>query len=299
MAETGFRDQLDAWRRAIESALTALFDDAPLAAPEDRVWQAMRYATMAGGKRLRPVLTLAAVDLLGGNPASALNAACAVELLHSYSLVHDDLPAMDNSDLRRGNPTTHIAFDDATAVLAGDGLLTLAFERLADPAAHADPAIRAALCLELAQASGAAGMVGGQMLDILMEGKACDQATLIRLQAMKTGRLISYSLRAGAIWQNADSAQLQALTAYGDALGLAFQITDDLLDVRGDSAQTGKPVGGDENLDKSTFVSLLGIEGAEAAAADQITAAKQALRFAGNRAGFLRALADYVLTRSN
>src|SRR5579863_1958569 len=212
---------------------------------EARVYEAMRYASLAPGKRLRPFLVLASAHLFAVARRSALQVAAAIELVHSYSLVHDDLPAMDNSDLRRGRPTCHKAFDEATAVLAGDDLLTLAFEVLAQSDTHGDPTVRCELVQSLAQAAGAAGMVGGQMIDLIAEHQPLDIGAITRLQRLKTGALIAFACEAGAILGKAPMELRLALRGYAHELGLAFQIADDLLDVEGDASATGKPVGQD------------------------------------------------------
>src|ERR1700757_4241903 len=226
----------------------------------------MRYAALAPGKRLRPFLVLASSQLFGVARRCALQVAAAVEMVHAYSMVHDDLPAMDNSDLRRGRPTCHKQFDDATAVLAGDGLLTHAFELLAVHDTHGDSAVRIELVAALAAAAGAAGMVGGQMIDLIAEHQDLDIGAITRLQRMKTGALIAFSCEAGAILAKAPHELRIALRGYAHDLGLAFQIADDLLDVEGSAAETGKPVGADAAAGKATFVSILGVERARAQA---------------------------------
>src|SRR6201994_895863 len=233
---------------------------------EARVFEAMRYATLAPGKRLRPFLVLASAQLFSVARRSALQVAAAIEMVHTYSLVHDDLPAMDNSDLRRGRATCHKKFDEATAVLAGDGLLTAAFGVLAHPDTHGDPAVRCELVSELATAAGAAGMVGGQMIDLIAEHQGLDIGAITRLQRMKTGALIAFSCEAGAILAKAPGEARIALRGYAHDLGLAFQIADDLLDVEGSAAETGKPVGADAAAGKATFISILGAERARAQA---------------------------------
>src|SRR5437016_13718559 len=240
-----------------------------LAVPPDleaRVYEAMRYAALAPGKRLRPFLVLAGAGLFGVARHCALQVAAAVEMVHAYSLIHDDLPAMDNSDLRRGRPTCHKEFDEATAILAGDGLLTMAFEVLAHPDTHGDSAVRCELIAALAAAAGAAGMVGGQMIDLIAEKQALDIGAITRLQRMKTGALIAFSCEAGGILAKAAGELRTALRGYAHDLGLAFQIADDLLDVEGSAAETGKPVGADAAAGKATFVSILGAERARAQA---------------------------------
>jgi len=220
---------------------------------ERRVLDAMRYATMGGGKRIRPFLVVSSAQLFNVAEASALRVAAAIEMLHSYSLVHDDLPAMDDSDLRRGLPSAHKKFDEATAILAGDGLLTLAFEVLADPTTHSDPQVRADLTLALARAAGHAGMVGGQMLDLEAEHSTLDIGAITRLQRMKTGALIAFSCEAGAILANAAAELRLALRGYAHDLGLAFQIADDLLDLMGEERVTGKSLGTDLDQNKPTL----------------------------------------------
>lgn len=271
--------------------------DAALADRDDLpVVQAMRYA-LQGGKRLRAFLVLESARLHGVAPAAAISAAAAVEALHAYSLVHDDLPCMDDDDLRRGQPTVHVKWDEATAVLAGDALQTLAFELLCDPALGAADR-RLALVAGLARASGAQGMVLGQALDIAAETAPAplglDEIT--RLQAGKTGALICFSAEAGAILAGADPAPLRA---YAQALGLAFQIADDILDVEGDEAATGKRVGKDAHAGKATFVSLLGLPGAKIRAAELVSQAEAALSGYGNRAAALIGAARFVISRQS
>jgi farnesyl diphosphate synthase len=245
-----FRRRLDAAADAAESALDALLAPAPLPgeiARPARLLEAMRYSSLGGGKRLRPFLVIESARLFGVVGEAALRTACALEMIHCYSLVHDDLPAMDDDDLRRGRPTTHKAFDEATAILAGDGLLTYAFDVVADPKTHQDAGVRAALVLALARAAGLGGMVGGQALDLAAE-TAATPLTLeetLRMQAMKTGALLRFAVDAGGVLGGASVAQARALTRYGEALGAAFQIADDILDAEGDSAALGKRAGKD------------------------------------------------------
>src|SRR5579871_4584868 len=262
---------------------------------ESRVFEAMRYAALGPGKRLRPFLVLASSQLFAVSRRSALQVAAAIELVHAYSLVHDDLPAMDNSDLRRGRPTCHKAFDDATAVLAGDGLLTLAFEVLAQPDTHGDPAVRCELVQSLAQAAGGSGMVGGQMIDLLAENLSLDIGAITRLQRLKTGALIAFACEAGAILGKAPSDRRLALRGYAHDLGLAFQIADDLLDVQGSAGETGKPVGQDAAAGKATFVSILGAERARAQADVLIHQAVAHLEPFEGRAELLRKAARFVV----
>jgi farnesyl diphosphate synthase len=240
----------------------------------------MRHAVLGGGKRFRPFLVIEGARMLGLRDQAAVDAACAVECLHCYSLVHDDLPAMDNDEVRRGQPTVWKAFDVATAILAGDALLTFAFELLARPDTHADAAVRAALVLGLAEASGGAGMVGGQVYDLASEKGASDLHTLsgvTTIQRMKTGALIRFSAEAGAILARAGPEQQRALRVYGEALGAAFQIADDLLDAEGDARDTGKAVGKDAAAGKATFVTVLGVERARARLAELNAEARAAL----------------------
>jgi farnesyl diphosphate synthase len=264
---------------------------------EARVYEAMRYSALAPGKRLRPFLVLAGARLFGIARPCALQVAAAIEMVHAYSLVHDDLPAMDDSDLRRGRPTCHKEFDEATAVLAGDGLLTAAFEVLAHPDTHNDAAVRCELVASLAVAAGAAGMVGGQMIDLIAERQTLDIGAIIRLQRMKTGALIAFACEAGAILAKAPSEPRMALRGYAHDLGLAFQITDDLLDVEGSSAETGKPVRADAAAGKATFVSILGVGRARAQAELLIRQAVAHLDLFGGRAELLREAARFVISR--
>jgi len=267
--------------------------------PEAKVVEAMRYATLDGGKRLRPFLVLQSAQLFTVSPSSALRVACAIEMVHCYSLVHDDLPAMDDDDVRRGKPTVHRKFDEATAILAGDALLTRAFQILAHPATHGDAQVRADLVLALAEASGAAGMVGGQMLDLIAETTTLDLGEITRLQRLKTGAIIAFAAEAGAILGKAAPQARQALHAYAHDLGLAFQIADDLLDVEGSEAEVGKKTQKDAQRGKATFVSLLGVDRARAQArllADQ--AAKHLDLFAG-KAELLQDVAGWVVDRRN
>ena len=264
---------------------------------EARVVDAMRYSTLAGGKRLRPFLVIASADLFAVRREQSLRVAAAVEMVHTYSLVHDDLPCMDDDDLRRGKPSAHIQFDEATAVLAGDGLLTQAFEVLADEETSHNAGIRAELISSLARAAGSHGMVGGQMMDLLTEHIEVDVGEITRLQQLKTGALIAFACEAGAILGKADDHERHALHAFAHDLGLAFQITDDLLDAEGSAERLGKKVGKDKDRGKATYVSLLGLDGARQQAellAEQ--AATHLLPF-GPRAELLRDLATFVINR--
>jgi len=264
-----------------------------------RLHAAMRYSTFAGGKRLRPFLVLAAAQLFAVPEAQAARAAAAVEMIHTYSLIHDDLPCMDDDDLRRGQPTAHVQFDEATAVLAGDALLTQAFEVLADPATDPDPAVRADLVAAVARAAGPGGMVGGQMFDLVAETRQLDLARIIRLQGMKTGALISISCEMGAILGRAEPVERAALADYGRDLGLAFQIADDLLDALGSAAEMGKAVGKDAGQGKATFVSLLGVDGARQEADTIVNRGRRRLDLFGERALLLHEVAEFVVNRRN
>jgi farnesyl diphosphate synthase len=265
----------------------------------DRLNNAMRYAVLGGGKRLRPFLVLESARLCGLADEAALNAGAALECVHCYSLAHDDLPAMDDDDLRRGRPTVHKAFDEATAILAGDALLTLAFEILADPSTHPDPAVRSALTLGLARSAGRAGMVGGQMLDLQAPSGGLGEAEIMRLQSMKTGALIAFACEAGAILAGAGKAHRQALLDYGEALGVAFQLADDLLDVEGDAALVGKAVAKDKDAGKATLVSLIGAGPARQRLAQLEARACDALTPFGDAAETLRAAAHFVANRKH
>ena len=296
---TGLAGFLQDARRRVDEALGRYLpavDDTPGAACPPRLAEAMRYSVMAGGKRTRPVLALMAAEACGAEPGVALPAACALELIHTYSLVHDDLPSMDDDDLRRGRPTCHKAFDEATAVLAGDALLTLAFEVVAT---HVRPAEAAARCVAaLAEAAGPAGMVGGQMADLLAEGRTDGTAEALEaIHRRKTGALLRASLKLGALSAGADEATLRALDEYGQGVGLAFQIVDDLLDVQGDEAKLGKRVGKDSSLGKWTYPGFLGIDGSRERARRVADDAVAALAPLGDRGARLRALALDLLER--
>jgi farnesyl diphosphate synthase len=266
-----------------------------------RLMEAMRYSSLGGGKRLRPFLVVESAAVFGVARGSALLAGAALECIHCYSLIHDDLPAMDNSDLRRGRPTLHKKTDNATAILAGDGLLTLAFDIITRDEIHRDPTVRLLLTRALARAAGIGGMVGGQILDLAGEGRFGDRepVDVARLQQMKTGALLRFGCIAGALLGQATSAQYQALDDYGKALGEAFQIADDLLDVEGDAAALGKPSGQDAALGKTTFVTQLGIEGAKQRVRDLLARADSALSIFGDRGDVLRATSRFVAERRN
>ena len=266
---------------------------------EARVFKAMRYSSLGGGKRLRAFFVLAGATLFKVGTIPANRTASAIEFVHAYSLIHDDLPAMDDDDLRRGKPSCHKQFDEATAILAGDARQALAFEALAEKDTHGDPAVRAALVVELAKAAGAQGMVGGQMLDLLAEQQVGEMSigAITRLQRLKTGALISFSCTAGAILGKAADPMRNALSAYAHDLGLAFQIVDDLLDVEGDAAALGKATGKDAAAGKATFVSILGQERARSQATMLARQAAAHLEPFGPAADLLRQAADFVVSR--
>lgn len=286
---------MDDVSESLERTLMRLLPDTDL--PESPLFDAMRYGVLDGGKRLRPFMVIEGAKLFNVDSYRARRVAAAIEMMHCYSLIHDDLPAMDNSPLRRGKPSVHIQYDEATAILAGDALLTLAFEILSDPETHEDPRVRCQLVSELAQAAGGHGMVGGQMLDLIGEHEEFDLGTISRLQRMKTGKLMCFACEAGAILGKAGEPQRKALRNYAHDLGLAFQVTDDILDVEADPADTGKPANQDDNAGKSTFVSQMGIQNAKERAEMLVGQAVRHLHVFGGRADILRDLAEYVLGR--
>ncbi|MBR6268747.1 MAG: polyprenyl synthetase family protein [Selenomonadaceae bacterium] len=259
---------------------------------------AMKYSLMAGGKRLRPILLMAAADAVGGKGDLYVTAGCGLEMIHTYSLIHDDLPAMDNDDYRRGKLTNHKVYGEGNAILAGDALLTLAFEViLRQREATAETLVK--VVREISIAAGANGMVGGQYIDLDSEGKQISMETLKKMHMAKTGALFRAALRSGAILAGASDEQLSALTRYADCFGLAFQITDDILDVVGDEAAIGKPVGSDEKKLKSTYVTMSSLEDAKEMAENAIKEARSALDIFGSEADFLRELASYLLNRDH
>jgi farnesyl diphosphate synthase len=272
------------------------------AGPQGRVQEAMRYAIMAGGKRLRPFLVLHSARLFGVDDSRSLRVGAAIEALHTYSLVHDDLPCMDDDDMRRGRPTTHIAFDEMTAVLAGDALLTIAFEILADARTHPSGDVRCALIARLAEASGHSGMIGGQIIDMLADTLRSERGgfgidDVINLQRLKTGQLFEFSCEAGPILGGASAQDRARLKSYAEEMGVVFQITDDLLDVTSTAEKTGKAVGKDADMGKQTLVTLLGVEGARAEAEKRATRAVDALGPYAARAPELSALPFFLLGR--
>ena len=306
MDESAFAARLAESQAGIERELEKLLELKPKPgepARPKRLMEAMRYATLGGGKRLRPFLTVETAQALGRTDNGPKRAGAAIECIHAYSLIHDDLPSMDDDDLRRGRPTTHRAFDEATAILAGDGLQALAFEILADPATDTSADVRVALCLGLARAAGLAGMVGGQMLDIDAEQSTAplsvDEIRL--LQAMKTGALLKFSVEAGAILAGADAKARAALGAYGRAIGAAFQIADDILDVESDAATLGKRAGKDAEQNKGTLVGSLGLEGARRELDSLVDEAISSVDAAGvgAKGDLLRATARFVAVRKN
>jgi farnesyl diphosphate synthase len=310
-ANSRFEVRLSETARLVEHDLRRQLERSAAAGTPPRLLAAMRHALLAGGKRFRPFLVLEMARVLGGDAAAAtaVTAAAALECVHAYSLVHDDLPAMDNDELRRGQPTVWKAYDEWTAILAGDALLTLAFERLADgdagsrEAAPLPSETRVRLLARLAAAAGPAGMVGGQMLDLeaekLGQPAAPDAAHVTRLQAMKTGALIAFAAEAGALAAGADPRAVAKARAYGEAIGLAFQISDDLLDVTGDAGIVGKAVGKDLALGKATFVAVAGLDAARARLHAAVDAAKAALADFGPEAAVLRDAADFQLARQH
>ncbi len=303
-AHSDFARRLDQTAEDTEALLSKLLSETILPdeiARPKRLMDAMRYSTLGGGKRLRPFLVVESSAVFDVPREAALMAGAALECIHCYSLIHDDLPAMDNSDLRRGRPTLHKKTDDATAILAGDGLLTLAFDIITHDEIHKDPMVRLLLTRALARASGIGGMVGGQMLDLAGEGRFGDREVVdvARLQQMKTGALLRFGCIAGAILGQASERQYQALDDYGRALGEAFQIADDLLDVEGDAAALGKQTGQDAALGKTTFVTQLGTEGAKKRIRDLLSRADAALSIFGAKGEVLRAAAHFVAERKN
>ncbi len=293
-------DFLNSLRKSAEAVnltlerLLEMHDD-----PEAELIEAMRYAVLDGGKRIRPFLTVSSADLFNVETERSLRVAAAIEMVHCYSLVHDDLPAMDDDELRRGQPTCHVKYGEATAILAGDALLTRAFEVLADDKTHPDPHVRSDLVMALSKAAGPAGMVGGQMLDLIAEESDLNMPEITRLQRMKTGMLIAVSCEAGAVLGKATQGASHALHAYAHDLGLAFQIADDLLDVEGDENTVGKRTGKDEEAGKATFVSLLGAERAREQAQMLVAQACEHLDLFGEKADSLKNMARFVVDRNS
>lgn len=286
----------------IETVLKRVLDPAALSgeiARPSRLVDAMRHGALNGGKRLRPILVVETAKLFGRDDDGVLEAACALELIHCYSLIHDDLPAMDDDDLRRGQPTVHKAFDEATAILAGDALLTLAFDVIGSDAVHDDAAIRLRLSQELSRAAGVGGMAGGQMLDLESEHRDRSEAEIRLLQSMKTGALLRYACRAGAIVADASGDDVDRLTRFGEVIGLAFQLADDLLDVEASPEVMGKATGKDAEAGKATLVGLWGTEKTHAELKTLLAEAAKLLAPYGENAETLSALADFIVNRSN
>lgn len=296
--------QLSLQQRAasVEMALSELLSDQPRSgeiARPPRLLAAMRHGVLNGGKRLRPFLVMESAALFGADNSAALRVAAALECIHSYSLVHDDLPAMDNDDLRRGQPTVHRKFDEAAAILAGDSLLTYAFELIASEETELSPQARVSLVTELARASGIGGMTGGQTLDLEAEKMKPDEQGIIRLQAMKTGALIRFACESGAIIGNADLHERERLAEYGSAIGLAFQLADDLLDVTSDAGNMGKATGKDAAAGKATLVSIHGIEWTKQQLSGLVEQAQLLLEPFGEKAALLKEAARFIAERKN
>ena len=290
--------EMQQYRERVESKLLSLLSSRENIATH--LNEAMQYSLLNGGKRLRPILVYQACKLLGGSLEQADNAACAIEAIHSYSLVHDDLPAMDDDDLRRGKPTCHIKFDEATAILAGDALLTLAFELLSDDDSLQAPDIKLKMVQTLAKASGDLGMVDGQAFDLGSVGKALTLEQLQSMHGAKTGALIRAALRLGALASNnATTESLAALDQYGIAIGLAFQIQDDILDIEGSTEQLGKPQGSDLERDKPTYPALMGLDASKAWLEELVEEANDALCSFGEQATPLREIAQFIISRSS
>lgn len=294
-ASPDLQQSLDDTAKAVVKTMEFLLPETDLA--EGRLYDAMRYSVMAGGKRLRPFLVMQSAKLFNVDTTRARRVAAALEFIHCYSLIHDDLPAMDNADTRRGKPSTHRKFDEATAILAGDALQALAFEVLANNQTHEDPRVRCQLISSLACAAGGHGMCGGQMLDLIGETEEFDVGTISRLQRLKTGMLMAFACEAGAILGKTDEPHRKALRNYAHDLGLAFQVTDDILDVEADPSVTGKPANQDEAAGKATFVSTLGKEQARMRAEMLVAQACRHLHPFGDRADMLKKFAHYVLER--
>jgi farnesyl diphosphate synthase len=293
--------ELEAEAERVRSDVDTVFTDllAPPGDSRQKLFEAMRHAAVGGGKRLRPLLTVAASRLFAIDRNRALRVGCAIEAIHVYSLIHDDLPCMDNADLRRGKPTVHKQFGEAAAVLAGDSLHALAFELLADPETHEDPWVRSDLIAELALAAGPAGMAGGQMMDLAAEGQQLDLPAITRLQQLKTGALIEYAVEAACIMTKLPGDARTPYRGYARNIGLAFQIADDLIDHSGDQAAAGKPTGRDANAGKATFVSLLGEERARQQAGYLVNQAVEHLSGHGSEADLLRAIARFAIERDH
>ena len=290
-------EKLERIASLIEGRLDALLAPEPTSSGQARLIEAMRYAALGGGKRLRPFLLIESARLFGVAEEEALNAAAALECVHCYSLVHDDLPCMDDDKTRRGRPTAHIAFGEATAILAGDALLTLAFDILSEPRTHPEPGVRVALIGLLAKAAGVGGMAGGQALDLAAEGQSLGPMEVARMQAMKTGALFNFACDAGAVLGRGDDVARGALAAYASAFGQAFQLADDLLDTEGDAAAMGKAAAKDAGRGKATLVALLGVDTARARLEALVDDAEAALAPFGARAVTLKQAARFIASR--
>lgn len=293
--------ELDAEAGRVRADVDTIFSDllAPTGDSREKLFEAMRHAAIGGGKRLRPLLTVAASRLFAIDRNRALRVGCAIEAIHVYSLIHDDLPCMDDADLRRGKPTVHKAFGEAAAVLAGDSLHALAFELLADPETHEDPWVRSDLIAELARAAGPGGMAGGQMMDLAAEGQQLDLPAITRLQQLKTGALIEYAVEAACIMTKLPGDARTPYRGYARNIGLAFQIADDLIDHSGNQAAAGKPTGRDANAGKATFVSLSGEDRARQQAGYLVSQAIEHLSSHGSEADLLRAIARFAIERDH
>lgn len=294
-----FLSELEERSREVNEALDRLVPGAGTHPPV--IHEAMRYSLFAGGKRIRPVLALATAEILGGSAGEIMPAACALELIHTYSLIHDDLPAMDDDDLRRGMPTSHKKYGEAIAILAGDALLTMAFELIAkSPAAgRATPERLVRVVAEVAAAAGSAGLVGGQVVDVISAAGRVDEKTLAYIHHNKTGAMFRVSVRTGAILSGAGEDDLERFTVYAGHLGMAFQITDDILDIVGDEKKMGKPAGSDQKNSKATYPALYGLDQARQMAAREAGGALRCLEAYGAKAGFLRDLIGFIISRSH
>lgn len=285
------------WKKKREQIEAALAEELRVSEILDKTLaSSMEYSLLAGGKRLRPILLMAAAEAVGGRGEDYLTSACAIEMIHTYSLVHDDLPAMDDDDYRRGKPTNHKVYGAGMATLAGDALLTMAFEVLLRQSGISD-AVKLSVLREVSEAAGAKGMVGGQAMDLGAQGQPVNIITLRRMHMGKTGALFRAAVRVGAILAGGDAAELVSLTRYAESFGLAFQITDDILDVTGTTEDIGKPAGSDERNHKTTYVTLATLPGAEKMARDAVEAAVEAVAPLGDKAAFLRDLAEFLLSR--
>lgn len=289
------KEQLERWIREFDRRLAEYLPEKDN--PQAEIYKAMNYSLFASGKRLRPMLMLEVCRMCGGQTEETVPFACAMEMIHTYSLIHDDLPAMDNDDLRRGKPTNHVVFGESTAILAGDALLNRAFEIVTGTDISPERALKAAHILALS--SGTEGMIGGQVVDIASEGRAITLDQLRYIHLLKTGAIIRSACRIGAVLAGADEAQLAAIDTFAQNLGVAFQIRDDILDVTGTEAELGKPIGSDAQQAKNTYVTLCGLDAAERLCREHSQKAAEALECFGEKADFLRQLTAYLIDRSN